>query len=299
MDGRQREQGQAKPGAETHPLQDGLERNRVGLDAQEVVKGLQAQVQRLGLVEIAGVEQPTDAGERPGTTLDATEITPAAPPRIARTKLGSSPLSKENWLNRADTAPASAARRPWLPSGRRCSDARPAAPRSPARDRSRFGRARCRARPAGRRGRLPPGNERPGPPGSAGHTAASPPAPGRRRSIAPAASGRWSWRFRTGLNRPGPEYARRSASTAASISREYSWSLRVAASPVEPATTTALRACSQSARRAGGRQASKSISPATVNGVARAVMLPDRCKEVALGNSGAMLLAGVKRRQVC
>src|SRR5690606_34228012 len=81
-------------------------------------------------------------------------------------------------------------------------------------------------------------------------------------------------------------------------SRSYSGSNSAAASPVEPATTTALvpaSSCCPSSRR----QASRSSSPATVKGVASAVMLPESCKPKIPGRSPAILLAAPKHGQVC
>src|SRR5690606_22624526 len=85
----------------------------------------------------------------------------------------------------------------------------------------------------------------------------------------------WPVPARTGM-RPA------TVSTAVRRSRSYSGPCSEAASPVEPATTTALvpaSSCCSSSRR----QASRSISPATVNGVASAVMLPESCKPKSLG----------------
>src|SRR4249919_2019827 len=68
-------------------------------------------------------------------------------------------------------------------------------------------------------------------------------------------------------------------STAVRSSASYSASYNAAASPVEPATTIACVppwSCASSRRR----HASRSISPVAVNGVASAVMLPERCKGI-------------------
>src|SRR5690606_7295136 len=110
-----------------------------------------------------------------------------------------------------------------------------------------------------------------------------------------------------------------SSSTAARSRVSYSASNRAAASPVDPATTTAQvppSRCACSRRR----QASRSSSPAAVNGVASAVMLPESRKLGSAGlefrgphasaraldltpvgrrRSRPILLAARKRGQVC
>ncbi|MNV98915.1 hypothetical protein D3C71_1942240 [compost metagenome] len=67
------------------------------------------------------------------------------------------------------------------------------------------------------------------------------------------------------------------SSTALRSKASYSASYSAAASPVEPATTTAWVPPS-SCRASKLRQASRSSSPDAVNGVASAVMLPESRK---------------------
>src|SRR5690606_27965169 len=86
--------------------------------------------------------------------------------------------------------------------------------------------------------------------------------------------------------------------TAARSSMPYSSSDRAAASPVEPATTTPeLPPSTWAASRRD--QASRSSRPSGANGLASAVMLPERNKARTSSWLPAMLLAAGKRRQVC
>src|SRR5688500_1483818 len=105
-------------------------------------------------------------------------------------------------------------------------------------------------------------------------------------------------------------------STALRSKASYSPSYNAAASPLEPATTSAwvpAASCASNRRR----HASMSISLAAVNGVASAVLLPERCQGIELdanaagavdafttgarvgGKCPAILLAAWNQRQVC
>ena len=129
--------------------------------------------------------------------------------------------------------------------------------------------------------RRPRGNARPGRPGSAARKAASPPAPASAPLRARhAGSARWSWRCSTGRCRPAPGCGRRLLDRAAHqpvvflvVGRRFA-----GGAGDHDALGAAVPAAASSRRR----QASKSISPAAVNGVASAVMLPESCKRGGL-----------------